>query len=157
MHRTLIFALIAASVCSVSLAEPAHHSQALDDLTARYARRHGVPEQLVQQVVLRESGYNPASVNGRFYGLMQITYETARSMGYTGEAKGLLDPEVNLTYAVPYLANAYRLADGDEARVIRLYSAGYYDLAKRKNLLSVLRTAESPSLEKPEPAAGTSK
>lgn len=157
MHRSLIFALAAASVCPVSLAERAHHSQALNDLIARYARRHGVPEQVVQRVVLHESGYNPVSVNGRFYGLMQITYETARSMGYTGEAKGLLDPEVNLTYAVPYLANAYRLADGDEARAMRLYGAGYYDLAKRKKLLSVLRTAESPSLEKPEPAAGSSK
>jgi soluble lytic murein transglycosylase-like protein len=153
MRRILIFALAAASACSVSLADPAHYSQALDDLIARCAHRHGVPEQLVRRVILRESGYNPGSMNGRFYGLMQITYRTARSMGYTGEAKGLLDPEVNLTYAVPYLANAYRLADGDQARAIRLYSAGYYDLAKRKKLLSALRTAESPSLEKPGPAA----
>jgi soluble lytic murein transglycosylase-like protein len=150
MHRILFFAL-AASICSAALADPAHHSQALEDLIARYAHRHGVPEHLVRRVILRESGYNPTAVNGRFYGLMQITYQTARGMGYTGEAKGLLDPEVNLTYAVPYLANAYRLADGDEARAIGLYSAGYYNLAKRKKLLSALRTAESPSLEKPAP------
>jgi soluble lytic murein transglycosylase-like protein len=150
MHRILFFAL-AVSIGSGAFADPAHHSQALDDLIARYAHRHGVPERLVRRVILRESGYNPTSVNGRFYGLMQITYQTARSMGYTGEAKGLLDPEVNLTYAVPYLANAYRLADGDEARAISLYSAGYYYFAKRKKLLSALRTAESPSLEKPAP------
>ena len=35
-------------------------------------------------------------------------------MGYRGEARGLLDPQVNLAYAVPYLANAYMLADGNE-------------------------------------------
>lgn len=148
-----MFFALAASICSGSLADPAHHSQALDDLIARYAHRHGVPVRLVRRVILRESGYNPASVNGRFYGLMQITYQTARSMGYTGEAKGLLDPEVNLTYAVPFLANAYRLAEGDEVRAIDLYSAGYYYFAKRRKLLSALRTAKSPSLEKPSPEA----
>lgn len=156
MNRTFIFALAAASFCSVSLAEPTHHSQALDDLIARYARRHGVPKSLVQRVVLRESGYNPASMHGRFYGLMQITYQTARDMGYTGDAKGLLDPEVNLTYGVPYLANAYRLADGNEARAIRLYSAGYYDLTKRRKLLDALRTAASPSLA-PKPTTDPAK
>ena len=61
---------------------------------------------------------------------MQIKYETARGMGYKGEARGLLDRQVNLTYGIPYLANAYHLADGNENRATALYRGGYYYLAK---------------------------
>jgi soluble lytic murein transglycosylase-like protein len=126
---------------------------ALDLLIAHYAHRHGVPESLLRRVIAVESRYNPAARNHRFYGLMQITYVTARGMGYRGAPEGLLDPEVNLTYGVPYLANAYRLADGNAARALRLYSSGYYDLAKRRHLLGALRTAVSPSLDMPTAAA----
>jgi soluble lytic murein transglycosylase-like protein len=146
MHRSFICALALASLCSAALAS-SPHSRALDALIARYARIHGIPESLLRRVVAKESGYEPAAFNHRFYGLMQITFSTARSMGYQGKPNGLFDPEVNLTYGVPYLANAYRLADGNEGRAIRLYSGGYYAVAKRMKLLSMLRTAQSPSLE----------
>jgi soluble lytic murein transglycosylase-like protein len=146
MRRTFLCTLVAAALASTSIAAAASHPQALDQLIARYARLHGIPASLVRRVVLKESGYEPTAINHRFYGLMQITYETARSMGYKGGPKGLLDPEVNLTYGVPYLANAYRLADGNEARAISLYSAGYYELAKHGKLLDALRTAASPTL-----------
>jgi soluble lytic murein transglycosylase-like protein len=53
-------------------------------------------------------------------------------MGYTGDAAGLRDPETNLTYAVKYLAGAYRAAHGDHERAIRYYAAGYYGVAKRQ-------------------------
>jgi soluble lytic murein transglycosylase-like protein len=75
--------------------------------------------------------------------LMQIRYETARGMGYTGSASGLLDANTNLTYAVPYLANAYKVAGGDHARAVSLYAGGYYYVAKRKGLLRELRTSAS--------------
>ena len=57
----------------------------------------------------------------------------------------MLDPDVNLAHAVPYLANAYRVADGNERRAIRLYASGYYYEAKRRGLLKDLRTANSAS------------
>ena len=74
---------------------------------------------------------------------MQIRFATARGMGYTGSASGLLDANTNLTYAVPYLANAYRVAGGDHARAVTLYAGGYYYVAKRKGLLKELRTGAS--------------
>ena len=40
--------------------------------------------------------------------MMQIKLETARGLGYTGTAEGLLDPETNLAYAVKYLAGRSR-------------------------------------------------
>jgi soluble lytic murein transglycosylase-like protein len=56
---------------------------------------------------------------------MQIRPGTARSLGYRGEAEGLLDPATNMTYAVRYLAGAYRAAGGNEARALALYTRGY--------------------------------
>jgi soluble lytic murein transglycosylase-like protein len=64
------------------------------------------------------------------YGLMQIRLGTARAMGYTGSAEGLLDAQTNMTYAVKYLAGAYRAAGGNEDRAVALYARGYHDVAK---------------------------
>ncbi len=47
-------------------------------------------------------------------------------MGYTGSAAGLLDPETNMTYAVKYLAGAYKAAGGSEGGAVSNYARGYY-------------------------------
>jgi soluble lytic murein transglycosylase-like protein len=84
---------------------------------------------------VRESRYHPQVVGrGGAIGLMQIKLATARSMGYSGDAAGLRDPDTNLTYAVRYLAGAYRAAHGDSARAVHYYAAGYYGAAKRQQL-----------------------
>src|SRR5262249_51775999 len=73
------------------------HGQ-LDAMIARHAQQNGLPEALVHRVVIRESRYRPGVVGGGgAMGLMQIKLATAREMGYTGTAAGLLDPETNLT------------------------------------------------------------
>jgi soluble lytic murein transglycosylase-like protein len=115
----------------------------IDALVAQHAKAHGVPEALVHRVIQRESSYNPRASSRGNLGLMQIRYDTARGMGYTGPASGLLDANTNLTYAVPYLANAFRVADGSPDRAVSLYAGGYYYVAKRKGLLRELRTAAS--------------
>lgn len=107
----------------------------LDRLIAAYADEHGVPEALVRRVVKRESNFNPAAYNSGNWGLMQIRHGTAKAMGYRGPAKGLLDAETNLTYAVKYLAGAYKVARGNADRAVRLYASGYYYEAKRMGLL----------------------
>jgi soluble lytic murein transglycosylase-like protein len=90
----------------------------------------GLPASLVQRVIARESGGNPRAMHAGNYGLMQIRLSTARAMGYTGSAAGLLDPQTNMTYGMRYLAGAYRAAGGNENRAIALYSRGYYYQAK---------------------------
>jgi len=82
--------------------------------------------QLVHRVVIRESRYNPRARNGSNLGLMQIKYATARGVGYGGSASGLLDAETNLTYAVRYLAGAYRAAGGNHGRAVAYYASGYH-------------------------------
>jgi soluble lytic murein transglycosylase-like protein len=117
--------------------------ETIDARIAYHAKAYKLPESLVHAVVRRESKYDPSLKHGRFWGLMQIRHDTARSMGYTGPAEGLLDPETNLNYAVAYLANAFRVAGGDAQRAIRLYANGYYYEAKRQGLLGEMRTANS--------------
>jgi soluble lytic murein transglycosylase-like protein len=103
------------------------------EMVAAHARANGVPEVLVHRVIMRESRYQPHLVGrGGTIGLMQIKLATARGVGYTGDAAGLRDPNTNLTYAVKYLAGAYRAANGDHARAVRYFAGGYYYAAKRQ-------------------------
>jgi hypothetical protein len=101
------------------------HSE-LSGMIASQASAAGVPLSLAERVVRRESGGNPRAVHAGNYGLMQIRLGTARSMGYSGSASGLLDPSVNMTYAMRYLAGAYRAAGGNESRAVALYARGYH-------------------------------
>jgi soluble lytic murein transglycosylase-like protein len=106
-------------------------SATLDAQIARHAAANAVPLELARRVVKRESGGNPRAVSKGNYGLMQIRLGTAKAMGYRGNAKGLLDPDTNMTYAMRYLAGALRAAKGDHDRAIRLYARGYYPEAKK--------------------------
>jgi soluble lytic murein transglycosylase-like protein len=112
----------------------AQHAE-YDALVATQARANAVPEALVHRVIVRESRYQPALVGrGGTIGLMQIKLATARSLGYTGSAEGLRDPNTNLLYGVKYLAGAYHAANGDHARAMHYYTSGYYQAAKRQRL-----------------------
>lgn len=102
----------------------------LDAAIARHAAANGVPVELARRVVMRESSGNPRAVSKGNYGLMQIRLGTARAMGYRGDARGLLDADTNMTYAMRYLAGALRAARGNHDRAIRLYAKGYYYEAK---------------------------
>ncbi|WP_298355265.1 lytic transglycosylase domain-containing protein [Rhodoblastus sp.] len=129
----------------------------LAEITRKYAEKNGVPLALVHRVIMRESKYCPRLIGRhRYYGLMQITPATARSMGYRGSAKGLLNPETNLAYATPYLANAWALSGGDMDRAVRLYAAGYYNTAKSKHMLGEMRDANSPAVKPAETLAAAS-
>ena len=114
---------------------------AMDERIAHYAALYDIPESLIRRSIKRESGYNPNARNGPYWGLMQIRYDTARGMGYTGSPRGLLDADTNLKYACAYLANAYKVAGHDEGRAIALYAGGYYYEARRKGLLDELVVA----------------
>ena len=115
--------------------EPAAPS-AMDGLISKYAATYNVPDSLVRRVIVRESRYNPRARNGPYYGLMQIRYDTARSMGYRGPPSGLLDAETNLRYGVKYLSGAYLVSAGNSDGAVRNYARGYYYEARAKGLLA---------------------
>jgi len=129
------------------------------EMVAMHARANGVPEALVHRVIMRESRYQPGLVgHGGTIGLMQIKLATARGVGYTGDAAGLRDPNTNLTYAVKYLAGAYRAANGDHARAVRYFAGGYYYAAKRQRQETVQQASNDVWLEpngNPQPMFGT--
>jgi soluble lytic murein transglycosylase-like protein len=117
---------------------------ALDAMIARHAAANGLPVELVHRVVIRESRYNPRARNGGNLGLMQIKHATARGVGYTGSAAGLLDAETNLTYAVRYLAGAYRAAGGNASRAVSYYASGYHGRGVRRQPALQQAAAWSP-------------
>lgn len=125
----LIVALIALAQIALS---PRAIAEPLDPLIAKHATANGVPESLVRRVIRIESRGNPRVVNKGNYGLMQIRLGTARGLGYRGTAQGLLDPDINMAYAVKYLAAAYRLAGCNDNRAVLYYQRGYYGAAKFK-------------------------
>lgn len=140
--------------CVFALA-PAHASDraAIDALVAQHAQANGIPESLVHRVIRRESNYNPRAASRGNIGLMQIRHGTARGMGYSGSAAGLLDANTNLTYAVAYLADAYRVAGGNPDRAVRLYASGFYYEAKRKGMTGRTLAAARPVVPPAAPAA----
>jgi hypothetical protein len=145
MKRTA--ALLATSAFVLTAPTFALAASPYDAMIAQHAAANGVPVELVHRVIVRESRYNPRAVNSGNYGMMQIRLGTARGMGYTGTAQGLLDPNVNLTYAVKYLAGAYKVAGGNHSRAVSLYASGYYYAAKRQGLAVASRrglTADAP-------------
>ncbi|MBB3973580.1 lytic transglycosylase domain-containing protein [Hansschlegelia beijingensis] len=136
---------------SAETAAPAQY----DAIIAKHARAHGVPESLIRRVIVRESRYNPKAMHRGHYGMMQIKPATAQAMGYRGSAAGLLDADTNLTYAVRYLAGAYKVAGGDSDRAVRLYASGYYYDAKRKGMLAQVGLGRDGKFS-PAPAAPAS-
>ena len=136
MKRLLILAWLAAMMAA-PFAAPALAQQRAqyETLVATHAQAYGVPEILVHRVIVRESKYHPALVGrGGTIGLMQIKLATARSLGYTGSAEGLRDPDTNLSYGVKYLAGAYSAANSNHNRAMHYYASGYYQAAKRQRL-----------------------
>lgn len=95
------------------------------ELIARHAARYGIPPALADAVVRVESRHNARARNGSNIGLTQISFATARRMGYAGGVEGLYDPDTNLGYGLRYLGDAYRLAGGDTCVTVLKYQAGH--------------------------------
>ncbi len=137
---------VAATLPALALESPARDS--IDALIEAQAKANNVPASLVHRVVKRESNYNPgARGSGGALGLMQIKHATARALGYKGSAQGLLDAKTNLTYAVAYLAGAYRTAKGNEAQAYGYYARGYYYAAKRLGITTDVAEAEASAAQ----------
>ena len=107
----------------------------LRQLINKYADLYEVPRPLVHRVVIRESTHRPEAINRPYYGLMQILPATARSMGFQGAPRDLLDAETNLKYSVKYLRGAWLISDGSYDNAVKHYSRGYYHEAKRRGML----------------------
>jgi soluble lytic murein transglycosylase-like protein len=93
-------------------------------IAERHADKNGLPPTLVAAIITVESSWFTSAKNGSSVGLMQITPGTARSLGFSGSLQDLFDPETNIRFGTLYLAEAYRLADGDLCATVVRYQSG---------------------------------
>lgn len=138
-RAALGLSMAALAACGRRQSEPPelypNESPQIRRLINAYADAYRVPRDLVHRVVQRESSYNPRARNGSYYGLMQISPETARTMGHRGPASELLNPATNLRYAVKYLRGAWIVGNRNRDAAVRWYSRGYYYEARDRCLL----------------------
>ncbi len=105
-------------------AAPAGREQ-YQGMIAQHAAANGVPVALARAMVQIESNFNP-NVTGRAgeVGLMQIKYETARSLGFAGSRQQLYEPDNNLRYGMIYLAQAQQASGGSVCGTVLKYQGG---------------------------------
>lgn len=90
------------------------------------AQSAGVNPALGHAVVKVESMYNArATGKGGYIGLMQLSYRTARGMGFSGSRQALYEPSANLRYGMRYLAEAVRKAGGNTCAAVSKYQGGH--------------------------------
>jgi soluble lytic murein transglycosylase-like protein len=98
----------------------------LGSIVNQYSEEAGIPDALVRAVVRVESDWDQSMTGlAGEIGLMQIKPETARDMGFVEQDDKLYDPETNIRWGVRYLAEAWRLADGNVCQTVLKYQAGH--------------------------------
>ena len=105
-------------------------------ISAREATKAGLPPEIADAVMRTESAYRPGARGAAGeIGLMQVMPPTARMLGFAGTLEDLAVPETNIRLGVRYLAEAWRLADGDICTTVMKYRAGHNE--RRFSVLSV--------------------
>ena len=97
----------------------------LESIVDRHATAYGLPKEFARAIVRVESSWNPQLTGSAGeVGLMQIKHETAREMGYEGSRAQLYEPDTNVRWGMKYLADAWKLAQGDHCGTVLRYQAG---------------------------------
>jgi len=93
------------------------------------AKENGIDPDLVRAIIQVESGWNPNAVRVeptgyRSIGLMQVTIQAARDVGYKGTEEELFNPMTNIKYGVKYLKRMLNMFNGNIYKAIAAYNAG---------------------------------
>ena len=93
-----------------------------------------------------ESSYNPrARGDVGEIGLMQVRPATAALLGFTGSLARLAEPATNIAYGARYLAQAWRLAQGDVCTTVMKYRAGHGETRFQPRSVELLQPRASAS------------
>lgn len=97
----------------------------------KYNNESGINDPiLICSIIVIESSGNPNAyreekkINDASYGLMQILYATAKSVGFSGIGKDLFDPEINIKYGCKYLKKCLIKENGEIYNTFRAYNGG---------------------------------
>lgn len=117
--------LTTAAAAPVATAIATNHSHIIT-LIDKHAAANGIPAAFARAIVRIESNFNPrATGRQREVGLMQIKYETARGIGFTGTREELYDPDTNLKWGMKYLAMSWKLGGATPCGAVLRYQAGH--------------------------------
>jgi soluble lytic murein transglycosylase-like protein len=109
-----------------AFAAPSAPAGSIPAMVTDMARKSGVSPALAHAVVKVESRYRPnATGPGGYIGLMQLSYQTAKGMGFRGSRKALYEPTANLTYGMRYLAGAVAKSGGNTCAAVSKYQGGH--------------------------------
>lgn len=96
---------------------------------AEIARAYGIPEDLFIRQIEVESGFNPRAVSpAGAGGIAQIMPATARQPGFgitPISDQDRFDPEASLRFGAQYMRAMLDRYDGDQARALAAYNAGF--------------------------------
>jgi hypothetical protein len=117
---------------------PVPSRQALKALVERTAKRYGVETELVDAVVIAESGYNPHAVSPvGAVGLMQVMPETAADYG-VNSIDDLFDPQTNVRTGVRHLKRL--LGQFGIGKAVMAYNAGEGALSRHNGFVTYPET-----------------
>ena len=129
--------ILVLSACATSQMPP--NMTPIQEKIASEAFSQGVPIHIALGIAEVESRFQPTAFSDGNYGLMQIRFGTANSMGFRGTGKDLMNPDNNIKYGVRYILFCQTLYS-DERTYINCYNGVHssrYHYATR-----VLRASE---------------
>ncbi len=90
-----------------------------------------LPDGLLSSLCFVESSHNPRAVNkmdgtSPSLGLCQIKVDTAKTLGFKGGAKELMNPNLNAYFAGQYLKKQIKRYHGDIRKAVGAYNSGTY-------------------------------
>lgn len=98
------------------------------DIIMLYGQRYGIEAAVIASIIDTESEGDASQVTvhegKRYYGLMQISYNTARWRGFLGDPDGLLNPDYNVRWGSNYLWYWTDRRKGNLVDGIAAYNAG---------------------------------
>lgn len=99
------------------------------------AKKAQVTGALLLAICTHESGLKnvlvPHDGGTPTYGICQVKLGTAKMMGYTGTAKGLMEPKTNAKWAAEYLKYQKSRYAGDWVKSVAAYNSGTYFESKK--------------------------
>jgi hypothetical protein len=95
------------------------------------AKKAAVSGALLLAICTHESGLKNITVphdgGSPSYGICQIKFETAKMVGFTGQEKDLMKPEVNAKWAAEYLKFQKERYGGEWLKAVAAYNSGTYN------------------------------
>lgn len=74
---------------------------------------------------------NVGDGNGNSLGVCQVQILTAKTLGFKGTEKQLMDPTINVYYSGKYLRKQLNRYDGDIRKAVAAYNSGTYYESKK--------------------------